>query len=36
MEFRQFNNGGGRYDGGDVTTGGGVTAQMEDDQYTDQ
>ena len=23
MEFRQFNNGGGRYDGGGITTGGG-------------
>ena len=30
MEFRQFNNGGGHYDGG------GITAQMEDDRYTEQ
>ena len=30
MEFRQFNNGWGHYDGG------GVMAQMEDDRYTDQ
>ena len=35
MEFRQFNNGWGRYDGG-RHDGGGVTAQMEDDRYTDQ
>ena len=36
MEFRQFNNGGGRYDGGASRWGGGVTAHMEDDRYTDQ
>ena len=35
MEFRQFNNGWGRYDGG-ASRRGGVTAQMEDDRYTDQ
>ena len=29
MEFRQFNNGGG------ITTGG-ITAQMDDNRYTDQ
>ena len=34
MEFRQFNNGGGITTGGGVTMGG-VTAQMEDDWYTD-
>ena len=36
MEFRQFNNGGGRYDGGGVTMVGGITTQMDDDRYTDQ
>ena len=37
MEFRQFNNGGGRYDrGGASRWGGGVTTQMDDDRYTDQ
>ena len=35
MEFRQFNNGWGHYDGVGVTMGG-ITAQMEDDRYTDQ
>ena len=35
MEFRQFNNGGGRYDGG-ASRRGGVTAQMGNDRYTDQ
>ena len=36
MEFRQFNNGGGVTTGGGRHDGGGVTAQMEDDRYTDQ
>ena len=35
MEFRQFNNGWGHYDRG-RHDGGGITAQMEDDRYTDQ
>ena len=35
MEFRQFNNSGGRYDGGHHD-GGGVTVQMEEDRHTDQ
>ena len=35
MEFRQFNNGGGRYDGG-ASRRRGITAHMEDDRYTDQ
>ena len=34
MEFRQFNNGGGVRMEGVMT--GGVTAQMDGDQYTDQ
>ena len=36
MEFRQFNNGWGHYDGGGASRRGGITAQMEDDRYTDQ
>ena len=36
MEFRQFNNGGGHYDGRGVMMGGGITTQMDDDRYTDQ
>ena len=35
MEFRQFNNGGGVTTGG-RHDGGGVTAQMDFDRYTDQ
>ena len=35
MEFRQFNNGGGIMMGG-ASRRGGITAQMEDDRYTDQ
>ena len=35
MEFRQFNNSGGVMTGG-IMMGGGITAQMEDDRYTDQ
>ena len=33
MEFRQFNDDGGHYDGGHHN---GVTAQMDGDRYTDQ
>ena len=35
MEFRQFNNGGGITTGGHHD-GGGITAQMDDNRYTDQ
>ena len=34
MEFRQFNNSGGIMTGGVMM--GGITAQMDDDRYTDQ
>ena len=37
MECRQSDNDGGRhYDGGYHDGGGGITAQMDDDLYTDQ
>ena len=35
MEFRQCNNNGGHYDGG-ASRRGGITAQMDDNRYTDQ